>query len=83
MYDGNYKPARRVLEVVVVSRRANQSPPNFFGQLDQLAQAFTSEALFPKTDGSPAGPSGRAPHLLPDTRCGGPAGSVQLAMHVP
>src|ERR1022692_2808490 len=33
MYDGDYKPARRVLEVVMLSPHADQSPSKFFGLL--------------------------------------------------
>jgi hypothetical protein len=36
MYDGDYEPAYRVLEVVMVSPHADQSPSKFFGQLDQF-----------------------------------------------
>jgi hypothetical protein len=36
MYDGDDKPARRVLKVVMVSPHTDQSPSKFFGQPDQF-----------------------------------------------
>ena len=36
MHDRDYEPARRVLEIVMVSSHAHQHPSKFFGQFDQL-----------------------------------------------
>ena len=39
MHDSDYEPARRVLEIVMVSPNADQYPSKFFGQLDGIAWA--------------------------------------------
>jgi len=40
MHDRDYEPARRVLEVVVVSPHTDQHPSKFFGQFDQFPTGY-------------------------------------------